>query len=291
MKGILLAGGSGSRLEPSTKHITKQLLPVYDKPMVYYSISTLMLTGIRDILIITSQKNIKLFEDLLSDGSKWGISIQYAVQKEPRGIAEAFLIGEEYIYGNSVALALGDNIFHGTGLGTQLEFNSKLTGALIFGYEVANPSDYGVVTIDEHGQAISIEEKPKNSKSKLAVPGLYFYDKDVVEIAKQIQPSARNELEITSVNQEYLNRGNLKVSILRRGTAWLDTGTPESLHDAATYVRIIEQRQGLKICCPEEIAWRKGWITDSDLYLLTTLSPNSNYSKYLNNLLQSKLSQ
>ncbi len=285
MKGIVLAAGSGSRLYPLTKFITKQLLPVYDKPMVYYPISTLMLAGIQDILLISTPRDKCRFEALLGDGSKWGISIKYEVQNEPRGIAEAFLIGEDFIANKSCALALGDNIFHGTGLGAQLEFNSDISGALIFGYEVSNPSEYGVVTLDDSGRAIAIEEKPTSPRSKLAVPGLYFYDSNVVEIAKQIEPSMRNELEITTVNLEYLSMGKLNVSVLKRGTAWLDTGTPESLHDASTYVRIIEQRQGLKIGCPEEIAWRKGWISDDGLQLLAEFNPMSSYSRYLSNLL------
>ena len=271
MKGIVLAGGHGTRLSPLTNSISKQLLPVYDKPMVYYPISTLMLAGVREILLISSPRDIALFKEMLGDGKKWGISIEYETQDQPRGIAEAFLIGEEFIGTDSVALALGDNIFHGSGLGSNLEANNNLTGCLIFGYEVANPSEYGIVTLDSTGTAISIEEKPTDSKSKLAVPGLYFYDNKVVEI--------------TSVNQVYLSRGELKVDILRRGTAWLDTGSPEALHDASSYVRIIEQRQGLKICCPEEIAWRKKWISSVELQKLVKGMPPCGYSHYLGNLL------
>lgn len=284
MKGIVLAGGSGTRLSPLTHSISKQLLPVYDKPMVYYPISTLMLAGVRDFLLICAPRDISLFRELLGDGKDWGISIEYATQMHPRGIAEAFVIGESFIGADPVALALGDNIFHGSGLGSNLESNNDLSGCLIFGYEVANPSEYGIVTLDSNGTAVSLEEKPKNSKSKLAVPGLYFYDNKVVEIAKSIKPSTRNELEITSVNEVYLNSGELKVVVLRRGTAWLDTGSPEALHDASSYVRIIEQRQGLKICCPEEIAWRKNWISTAELERLVQRMPNCGYSNYLKSL-------
>jgi len=285
MKGIVLAGGSGSRLAPITTSLCKQLLPVYDKPMIYYPISTLMLAGIRDILIISTIQDLPRFQKLLGDGRKWGIKFTFAEQNAPKGIAEAFLIGEKFIGNENVALALGDNIFHGSGLGGQLEFNSNLSGAMIFGYEVSNPSEYGVVTLDQNGNPISIEEKPKKSVSKLAVPGLYFYDSNVVTFAKTIKPSPRGELEITSINSEYLKLGKLKVNVLKRGTAWLDTGTPDSLHDAATYVRLIEQRQGLKISCPEEIAWRKGWISDLDLKEIASVNSTSSYSNYLLGLL------
>jgi glucose-1-phosphate thymidylyltransferase len=285
MKGIVLAGGTGSRLAPITFTLSKQLLPVYDKPMVYYPISTLMLAGIRDILIIATPFDLPRFKTLLGDGSNWGVRFSFAEQLAPKGIAEAFLIGESFIGVNNVALALGDNIFHGSGLGGQLEFNSDLSGAMIFGYEVSNPSEYGVVTLDENGKPTSIEEKPASPKSNLAVPGLYFYDSNVVKYARKIQPSTRGELEITSLNLEYLKHDQLKVSVLKRGTAWLDTGTPESLHDAATYVRLIEQRQGLKISCPEEIAWRKGWISDLELHEIASKNSASSYSQYLSSLL------
>lgn len=285
MKGIVLAGGAGSRLSPITIPVSKQLLPVYDKPMVYYPISTLMLAGIREILIITTPVDLPRFQTLLGDGSKWGVKFTFAQQVSPSGIAESFLIGENFIGSESVALALGDNIFHGAGLGGQLEFNSELSGAMIFGYEVSNPSEYGVVTIDHNGEPTSIEEKPKSPNSNLAVPGLYFYDSNVVDFAKAIKPSARGELEITSINLEYLKLKKLKVNVLKRGTAWLDTGTPDSLHDAATYVRLIEQRQGLKISCPEEIAWRKGWISDSELKQIATMDSSCSYSAYLGALI------
>jgi glucose-1-phosphate thymidylyltransferase len=288
MKGIILAGGAGSRLEPCTTSISKHLLPVYDKPMIYYPISTLMLAGIREILIITTTRDQKLYLELLGDGGKWGISIKYAVQEQPKGIAEAFLIGEKFIGSSNIALALGDNIFHGTGLGEQLQFNSNKSGAMIFGYSVSNPSQYGVVTINERGIVVLIEEKPINPSSTFAVPGLYFYDSNVVDIAKQIEPSHRGELEVTSVNREYLNAGNLSVNILKRGTVWLDAGTPELLHDAATYVRIIEQRQGMKISCPEEIAWRKNWISDSELGVLASGNISNSYFKYLQGLIQTQ---
>jgi glucose-1-phosphate thymidylyltransferase len=285
VKGIVLAGGSGTRLHPITRGISKQLMPVYDKPMVYYPLSTLMMAGIREILVITTPQDVDQFRRLLEDGSAWGIEISYAVQPSPDGLAQAFLIGADFIGDDSVALVLGDNIFYGRGLGTALRGNTVLTGGHIFAYQVNNPSAYGVVDFDDDGKVLSIEEKPERPKSSYAVPGLYFYDNDVVGIAGSLRPSARGELEITAVNDAYLSRGDLSVSVLPRGTAWFDTGTFQGLLEASQFVHVIEARQGTKIGCPEEIAWRAGWVDDEALALLAKDLEKSGYGGYLQALL------
>ena len=286
MRGIILAGGSGTRLWPITRGISKQLMPIYDKPMIYYPLSTLMMAGIREILIITTPEYNEQFRALLGDGSDLGIRLEYAVQESPDGLAQAFLIGENFIGTDSVALVLGDNIFHGAGLGSNLRTNTEVDGALIFAYHVSNPRSYGVVEFDDDLQAISIEEKPENPKSNYAIPGLYFYDNRVIEIAKSIKPSARGELEISTVNDAYLKLGALKVQVLDRGTAWLDTGTFESMMQASEYVRVIEDRQGFKIGCIEEIAWRAGWIDDAVMSALAKPLVKSGYGEYLVRLVQ-----
>ncbi|PZE58764.1 MULTISPECIES: glucose-1-phosphate thymidylyltransferase RfbA [unclassified Curtobacterium] len=285
MKGIILAGGSGTRLWPITKGISKQLMPIYDKPMVYYPLSTLMMAGIRQVLVITTPEYNDQFRALLGDGSSFGMEIEYAVQPSPDGLAQAFVIGEEFIGDDSVALVLGDNIFHGTGLGTNLRKNTDVQGATIFAYHVADPKAYGVVEFDDDFTAVSIEEKPAEPKSNYAVPGLYFYDNKVIEIAKTIEPSARGELEISTVNERYLEAGELGVQVLDRGTAWLDTGTFESMMQASEYVKVIEDRQGFKIGCIEEIAWRNGWIDDAQLAELAAPLVKGGYGVYLQRLL------
>jgi glucose-1-phosphate thymidylyltransferase len=284
VKGIILAGGSGTRLWPITKGISKQLMPIYDKPMIYYPLSTLMMAGIREVLIITTPEYNDQFRALLGDGAHLGMRIEYAVQPSPDGLAQAFVIGEEFIGDDSVALVLGDNIFHGAGLGTSLRKNTEIDGALIFAYHVADPTAYGVVEFDDDFTAVSIEEKPAQPKSAYAVPGLYFFDNDVVEIAKGIRPSERGELEITAVNDHYLQAGRLRVQVLDRGTAWLDTGTFASMMQASEYVKVIEDRQGFKIGCIEEIAYRAGWIDLDALRELARPLIKSGYGSYLADL-------
>ena len=286
MRGIILAGGSGTRLWPITRGISKQLMPIYDKPMVYYPLSTLMMAGINEILIITTPEYDQQFKALLGDGSDLGIRLEYAVQPSPDGLAQAFIIGEEFIGDESVALVLGDNIFHGAGLGASLRAHVEIDGGLIFAYHVSNPSAYGVVEFDENLVAVSIEEKPVRPKSNYAVPGLYFYDNSVIEIAKTIEPSARGELEISTINERYLDDGKLQVQVLDRGVAWLDTGTFESMMQASEYVRVIEDRQGFKVGCIEEIAWRAGWIDDAQLATLAEPLAKSGYGSYLQGLLE-----
>jgi len=286
MKGILLAGGTGSRLWPLTKALSKQLMPIYDKPMIYYPLSTLMFAGIREILIITTPEDLPLFKKLLSDGKQLGCTFQYAIQPEPKGLAEAFIIGKEFIGNSKVALILGDNIFYGNGLEKLLKANSNLEGGIVYGYHVNNPNRYGVVEFDESGKAISIVEKPQIPKSNYAIPGIYFYDNNVVKIAEQIEPSKRGELEITDVNIAYLNKGNLKVSVLDKGIAWLDTGTFSSLMNASQFVQVIEERQGLKIGCIEEVAYTQGFIDTNQLEKLAKPLLKSGYGEYLMRLIK-----
>ena len=283
MKGIILAGGSGTRLYPLTRAVSKQLLPVHDKPMIYYPLSTLMLIGIRDILLICTPRDRRLFEDTLGDGQRWGISITYVEQTEPRGLADAFRVGKDFIAGEKVCLILGDNLFYGHGLTEVLSeaVSSLTTGAHIFGYYVQNPSEYGVVEFAHDGRVLSLEEKPAKPKSSFAIPGIYFYDKDVVSIAADLQPSARGELEITDLNRVYLDRGTLRVSVLTRGLAWLDTGSPESLLQASNFIHAVETRQGLKVGCPEEIAYRKGFISLAQLEALGRALEKTEYGRYL----------
>ena len=286
MKGIILAGGTGSRLHPITQGISKQLTPVYDKPMIYYPLSTLMLAGIRDILIITTPADQEQFQRLLGDGSRFGINLEYKVQPSPDGLAQAFILGADFIGNDPVALVLGDNIFYGPGLGTQLATYEQKDGATVFAYQVADPRAYGVVEFDQNFNALSIEEKPENPKSDYAIPGLYFYDSKVVEYARQIKPSPRGELEITDLNRVYLEQGKLKVEVLPRGTAWLDTGTFDSLADATNFIRTVQSRQGLSVGCPEEIAWRHGWLSDEQLRDIATPLVKSGYGSYLLGLLR-----
>lgn len=285
MKGIILAGGTGSRLWPITKGVSKQLLPVYDKPMIHYPLATLMAAGLREVLIITTPEDSEAFQRLLGDGSGWGMTITYAVQPKPEGLAQAFLIAEHFLAGQGAALILGDNLFYGPRLGRHLAELTNVIGGHVFAYEVANPSEYGVVEFDSAGTALSIEEKPERPKSNFAVPGLYFYDESVVDVAKSIKPSARGELEITAVNDHYLQAGALTVTVLERGTAWLDTGTFKSLQDAGEFVRVMEDRTGTKVGCVEEIAWRNGWINDDRLRELAEPLTKSGYGEYLQRLI------
>ena len=287
MRGIILAGGSGTRLHPITKGVSKQLVPVYDKPMIYYPLSTLMLAGIQDILIITTPHDAESFHRLLGDGSQLGVTLSYTVQHEPNGLAQAFVLGADFIGSDHAALVLGDNIFYGPGMGTRLRRNTEVDGGAVFAYHVANPSEYGVVEFDDDLRAISIEEKPARPRSHYAVPGLYFYDNDVVEIAKNLKPSARGEFEITDVNRHYLEAGKLHVEVLPRGTAWLDTGTFDSLADATAFVRTVEARQGTKVGAPEEVAWRMGFLTDDELRERAEPLRKSGYGEYLVGLLES----
>lgn len=284
MKGIILAGGTGSRLWPITLGISKQLLPIYDKPLIYHPISTFMLAGIREILIITTPNDKEIFQKILGGGANFGITLKFAVQEKPNGLAEAFIIGQNFVGNDPVSLILGDNIFHGAGLGAQLSFLTQPNGAQIFAYKVKDPERYGVIEFDSSGAVKSIEEKPDKPKSNFVVPGMYFYDNDVIAIANEIKPSARGEIEITSINQEYLRQGRLQTNILPRGTTWLDTGTFETLNAASNYVKIIEERQGSKIACLEEIAWSNGWINTDQLLKLAAGFNGNDYGNYLTNL-------
>jgi len=285
MKGIILAGGSGSRLHPITRGISKQLMPVYDKPMIYYPLSTLLMAGIREVLIITTPQDLEQFERLLGDGSAWGIALSYATQPSPDGLAQAFIIGADFIGADPVALVLGDNIFYGTGLGTSLRKNTDLKGGHVFAHHVSEPSAYGVVEFDDDGTVLSIEEKPARPRSSFAVPGLYFYDNDVVEIARHLAPSSRGELEITGINEAYLQRGDLTVTVLPRGTAWFDTGTFQGLLEASQFVHVVEARQGHKIGCVEEVAWRNGWLSDAQFSDLADPLVKSGYGTYMHQVL------
>ena len=289
MRGIILAGGTGSRLHPITLGTSKQLMPVYDKPMIYYPLTTLIFAGIRDIMIITTPHEAAAFHHLLGNGEQFGLNFTFAVQPEPKGLAQAFTIGADFVTGQHSCLVLGDNIFSGPGLGTRLQQRAEtIAGALVFGYQVADPTAYGVVEVDNHGKAISIEEKPQHPKSHWAVPGLYFYDEQVVDIAANLTPSPRGELEITDINRHYMEQGRLNVDLLPRGTAWLDTGTFDSLNDASNFVRTIQARQGLQVGCPEEAAWRRGFLTDNELAERAQRYEKSGYGTYLRNLLDHK---